>query len=254
MTAVKLYHIELVRDRDIPISPGTMVERAAAVFHDLLDHSPVEQMAVIHVDATGAFVGVEKVGMGTLTTMVVSMGEIFRGALIAAVPTIILGHNHPPGDPTPSPQDWDMTDRTRALGTQLGIHVADHIVVAPHGKHVSMRTMDMEVTQDSVMKEAMRILGDISPQEKSMIMDQLRGLGLHPSNMLPGSPPGLHHDPFGFSHDPMEPDGYKLDHPEYPEHKPFPFINKENDETEQEVRGAFPPGTFIGDSIFGKKN
>jgi DNA repair protein RadC len=232
MTAVKLYHIELVRDRDIPISPGTMVERAAQVFHELLDHSPVEQLAVIHVDANGAFVGVEKVGMGTLTNVIISMGEIFRGALIAAVPSIILGHNHPPGDPTPSTPDWDMTDKARALGTQLGIHVADHIVVAPHGRHVSMRTMDMEATQESVMKDAMRMLGDLSSQEKSLIMDRLRGLN------VPLDPPrGLH----------VDPDGYKY-------HKPFPPINKENDETEQEVRGAFPPGTFIGDSIFGKKN
>jgi len=252
MTAVKLYHIELVRERDIPVGHGTMAERAAEIFHDLLDHSPVEQMAVIHVDAQGAFVGVEKVGMGTLTSMVVSMGEIFRGALIAAVPTIILGHNHPPGDPTPSTQDWDMTDRTRKIGEQLGIHVADHIVVAPYGKHVSMRTMDMQATQDSVMKDAMRMLGDISSEEKSMIMDQLRGMGLMPSEMLPPAlPPGMRSDEPGIFY--TEPDGYKLDHPEYPEHKPFPFINKENDETEQEVRGAFPPGTFIGDTIFGKK-
>lgn len=94
-------------------------------------------MVVIYLDTSLNMVGVEKVGLGTTTMVSVTMSEIFRGAIVASVPFIVLGHNHPSDDPTPSVPDWDLTDKARDIGAQLGIDVLDHIVVTPTGKHVN---------------------------------------------------------------------------------------------------------------------
>jgi DNA repair protein RadC len=179
MDSVKLYHIELVRDRDIEYKSIKLAEQAAEVFHELLDRSPVEQLAVIHLEAGGRMVGVEKVGLGTLTSVSVTMGEIFRGALIAAVPTIILGHNHPTNDLKPSQHDWDLTDKARDLGAQLGVNVGDHIIVTPDGKHTSMRTMDSDpAMNDAYMREIASLMKTLPPREQEFLIKRAASYGM----------------------------------------------------------------------------
>lgn len=185
MKDVPLYHIELVRDRSIPLTKMTRTEQCAEVFHQLLDKSPVEQMAVIHLDASDKLVGVEKVGYGSLTQVQVSMANIFRGALLASVPFIVLGHNHPSDDPTPSHQDWDLTEAAKRLGAELGVHVLDHIVVAQSGSHVSMKSEDFK-QQDQLLGSLMSLVDLMPPDVKREMEGNLRKQGLDP-NSLPRS-------------------------------------------------------------------
>ena len=182
MDSVKLYHIELVRDRDIQLKSMSRFEQAAEVFHELLDRSPVEQLAVIHLDAGANMIGVEKVGMGTMTSVSVTMGEIFRGALIAAATTIVLGHNHTTNNLTPSKDDWNLTDRARDFGEQLGVFVGDHIIVTPDGKHVSMKQLDM-VQRDSYMQDILALLKTLPPSERAYVKHRAQALGLDLSQL-----------------------------------------------------------------------
>jgi DNA repair protein RadC len=199
--SIPLYHLELVRDRSVPFKSLVTTEQAAEVFHELLDRSPVEQMAVIHLDASNKLVGVEKVGLGTTTMVMVSMAEIFRGAIAASVPFIILGHNHPSDDPTPSGPDWNLTDKARVVARDLGIEVVDHIVVAPNGKHVSMKAEDFK-NQDQLLGSLMDMADLLPPAERKMLEDKMRSLGLDPNTLtrgngglppipLPGRGPGI---------------------------------------------------------------
>ena len=135
-----LYHLELVQDRDIAYNGNaSTTEGAAEVFHKLLDKSPIEQMVVLYLANGGKIVGAEKVGMGTVEMVSTLPTELFRGAIVKAVPEIILCHNHPSGEPKPSTPDMQYTMSVVELGAVLGVRVRDHIIVSPNGKHISMR-------------------------------------------------------------------------------------------------------------------
>jgi DNA repair protein RadC len=75
---------------------------------------------------------------GTLTASLVHPREVFAPALREPAAAIVLVHNHPSGDPTPSREDHEVTARLAAAGELLGIPVLDHVVVAEQG-YVSLR-------------------------------------------------------------------------------------------------------------------
>jgi DNA repair protein RadC len=75
------------------------------------------------------------VSQGTLTASLVHPREVFRPAVQEAAAALILVHNHPSGDPSPSPEDRQVTDRLVRAGEVLGVRVLDHIVVAERGYH-----------------------------------------------------------------------------------------------------------------------
>jgi DNA repair protein RadC len=75
----------------------------------------------------------ELVSQGTLTASLVHPREVFRPALRESAAALVLVHNHPSGDPTPSREDREITERLMRAGEILGIPVLDHVVVAERG-------------------------------------------------------------------------------------------------------------------------
>jgi DNA repair protein RadC len=75
----------------------------------------------------------ELVSQGTLTASLVHPREVFRPALRESAAALVLVHNHPSGDPTPSREDREITERLMQAGEILGIPVLDHVVVAERG-------------------------------------------------------------------------------------------------------------------------
>jgi DNA repair protein RadC len=73
------------------------------------------------------------VHIGTLTGVEVHPREVFRGAIVNSAAAIIVAHNHPSGDPSPSRQDIEMTKRLREVAEVLGIPLLDHVVIAANG-------------------------------------------------------------------------------------------------------------------------
>jgi len=80
---------------------------------------------------------VVRITRGTLDASLVHPREVFRPAIMDCAAAILLIHNHPSGDPTPSPQDRQITDRLKTCGETLGIQVIDHIVMGS-GRAVSL--------------------------------------------------------------------------------------------------------------------
>ena len=80
----------------------------------------------------------ETVSMGSLDASIVHPREIFKNSIKRSAASIVLVHNHPSGDPTPSDDDLDITRRLVEAGKLLGIHVLDHVVVG-RASFVSMR-------------------------------------------------------------------------------------------------------------------
>jgi DNA repair protein RadC len=70
-----------------------------------------------------------EVSVGTLNASLVQPREVFGPAVREGAHSILLAHNHPSGDPQPSPEDRELTTRLRECGTLLGIEVLDHVIV-----------------------------------------------------------------------------------------------------------------------------
>lgn len=84
----------------------------------------------IDLDARSRPLGVETVSVGTLSASLVHPREVFKAALIQGAAGIIVCHNHPSGDTTPSAEDKDATNRLRRAGDLLGVPLLDHVVLA----------------------------------------------------------------------------------------------------------------------------
>ncbi|MGI9590449.1 MAG: RadC family protein [Myxococcota bacterium] len=102
-------------------------------FHPRLRHASQERFFVVLLDGRHRVLRHELVSQGTLTASLVHPREVFRTALREAVAALVLVHNHPSGDPTPSREDREVTERLSRAGELLGVPVLDHVVVAEHG-------------------------------------------------------------------------------------------------------------------------
>jgi DNA repair protein RadC len=74
-----------------------------------------------------------------LTASLASCREIFKGAILANAAEILIAHNHPSGNPSPSNEDIRLTKRLVEAGRIIGIEVVDHLIVAANG-HYSFKT------------------------------------------------------------------------------------------------------------------
>ncbi len=88
-----------------------------------------EQFLVCCLDAKNASIGVNIVSIGSLTLSIVHVREVFKPAILLNSAAIIAAHNHPSGDPTPSPEDRTLTTRLREAGELLGIRLLDHLIL-----------------------------------------------------------------------------------------------------------------------------
>ena len=99
-----------------------------------------EQLRVVLLNTKNAIVGSVLVYQGGLNATVVRIADIYREAVRAGVAAIILVHNHPSGDPTPSPEDVRLTKDVAKAGELLGIELLDHVVIGRgRDQHVSLR-------------------------------------------------------------------------------------------------------------------
>ncbi|MCE2463052.1 MAG: DNA repair protein RadC [Dehalococcoidia bacterium] len=97
-----------------------------------------EHLMVVLLDTKNHVTGVSEIYIGNLNSSVVRPAEVFRPAIRDNSRAIIVVHNHPSGDPTPSPEDVSITGQLRESGDLLGIDVLDHIILAGQG-HVSLK-------------------------------------------------------------------------------------------------------------------
>ena len=88
-----------------------------------------EEFHVVCLDTKNQVIACQQVSVGTLDASLVHPREVFRPAVKRAASSVLLVHNHPSGDPTPSPQDLQVTERLEQAGEVMGIDVLDHIIV-----------------------------------------------------------------------------------------------------------------------------
>jgi len=121
----------LYQTKYVPLSvePVNSSSQVAARFGPWLANFTEEVFGVVSLDARNRAVSQEIVSRGTRTFCCVHPREVFRPAILARAVSVLLVHNHPSGDPTPSREDIELTARLRDAGKILGINVLDHIIV-----------------------------------------------------------------------------------------------------------------------------
>ncbi len=91
-----------------------------------------ETLACVHLDAKNRPIGYTTLS-GGLTSCPVAPMDVFRAAVMAGAASIVIAHNHPSGDPTPSAEDIALTERLRRGADCLGMRLLDHVIVAADG-------------------------------------------------------------------------------------------------------------------------
>ena len=112
-------------DRERIQGPGDVFILLGSRLRDL----PQEEFHALLLDTRHRVIRESLVTRGTLDASLVSPREVFRLAVVEGAAAVILVHNHPSGDPSPSPDDWAVTRQIAEAGRTLGIPVLDHVIL-----------------------------------------------------------------------------------------------------------------------------
>jgi DNA repair protein RadC len=102
---------------------------AAAYLLPPFGSRPVEQFGLVLLDTKHRVLRTTVLAIGSLNTTVVQPREVFREAALGGAAAVVVFHNHPSGDPSPSRDDVELTERLAAAGVVMGIDVVDHIIL-----------------------------------------------------------------------------------------------------------------------------
>ena len=118
-------------------------KQVADYYMEELRHLKTEQFRVLFLNNSNIRIADRVISNGTVNTSLVSPREVFEQALRMDAVKIILMHNHPSGDPTPSVNDIEITRKISEAGSVLDIKVLDHIVFGDN-KYISLRELDIK--------------------------------------------------------------------------------------------------------------
>ena len=134
------YGVYVVREPQLPF-PKPAISSPGDV-HGLLQRQLAFQdreiFAIVILDSRHQVLGVNTVSIGSVSASIVHPRECFKPAILMGAASIILAHNHPSGDATPSREDIELTRRLRDAGEILGIEVLDHLIIAD-GQFLSLK-------------------------------------------------------------------------------------------------------------------
>lgn len=134
---VKAVKLKCIAELSMRMSMATASEgerfnssgQVAAFFMEKLRHKETECVVLLCMDSGGRLLREKRLSEGSVRMSLISAREIFLEALDAKAVNIILVHNHPSGDPTPSQTDIMLTNNVREMGNMLMIPLLDHIVI-----------------------------------------------------------------------------------------------------------------------------
>jgi DNA repair protein RadC len=130
-------------------SPGDIADRLILQMGRL----EREELRVVILDTKNHVLRVQTVYQGNVSSSLVRVGELYRDAVRLNAASVILVHNHPSGDPTPSPDDLHLTAEALAAGRLLDIGLLDHLVIG-HDAYVSLRDRGVAFDRPSAIARA----------------------------------------------------------------------------------------------------
>ena len=123
-------------------SPEKVVEFLEQYYEDYFSEDK-EAFSVLLLNTKNKVIGIKTVSVGTLDASIVHPREVFKTAILNSAKSIMIFHNHPSGDTTPSGEDINITKRLVESGNLLGIKVLDHIILGNNGNYLSMLEEDL---------------------------------------------------------------------------------------------------------------
>lgn len=145
IAAVKIAEAAAIRMVRDPVTARPVLANWQALLDYLradMAHHAIERFRVLHLDTKNMLIRDEVMSRGTVDQAAVHVREVIKRALDFGAAAIILVHNHPSGDPSPSRADIDITRAIAAAGKPMGIAVHDHLIVGAQG-HVSLRAQGL---------------------------------------------------------------------------------------------------------------
>jgi len=106
---------------------------AAALLTEEMRYLAKEHFVCLFLNTKNHVIAQETLSIGSLNASIVHPREVFRAAILRGSASIVCAHNHPSGDPTPSPQDVELSRRLVEAGELVGIEVLDHIIIGDKG-------------------------------------------------------------------------------------------------------------------------
>jgi DNA repair protein RadC len=141
LSKIPLYKIEMVREGAITVERkriGSPQDVFNAV-HEFLENVDREYFLTLMLNSKNNVVGANVTSIGTLNSSLVHPREVFKAAILANAAAIICVHTHRSGDPSPSPEDLEITRRLVEAGKILGIEVLDHVIIGDRWESLKER-------------------------------------------------------------------------------------------------------------------
>jgi len=139
--SIQIVSIQMVREKNLMVeynekinSPGT----AVTIVKKFLQDKDREYLIVLSLDTKNKVNALSVVSIGSLNSSIVHPREVFKIAILSNAASIIISHNHPSGDTTPSTEDLNITKRLKECGKILGIDLVDHIIIG-NEKYLSFK-------------------------------------------------------------------------------------------------------------------
>ena len=137
------YRLELVKEESHKYEVETRISCPKDIYEVLtkvcrIQSNAEEVFILITLNTKNIVTGYFEVHRGTINTSLVHPREVFKRALLNNASNIMVAHNHPSGDPNPSKEDIQITERLKEAGNLLGINLLDHIIVG-EDKYISLK-------------------------------------------------------------------------------------------------------------------
>ena len=139
-SGVPLYATRLIREHAFSFPERTQVctpEAVAAVLRAYFESRDREEVVVCFLDTANTLTGLHVASVGGLAASIVEPRQVFKAAVLANAAALIVGHNHPSGNPEPSREDVRVTRQLVEAGKVMGIPLHDHLILTDHG-HTSL--------------------------------------------------------------------------------------------------------------------
>lgn len=141
---IDVVEIRMVKDHSIPYGGQTMSspKAIAELARGFIGEEAREMVVAIYLDVKYKATAIHTVSVGNASSSLVHPREVFKAAILSNASSIILVHNHPSGDPTPSFEDGMITEKIQNAGKIMGIPLADHVIIGDEGAYYSFKEYD----------------------------------------------------------------------------------------------------------------
>lgn len=138
---IDIVSIKICKESSILYSPRKISSPKDSVnlLRQFLENKDREEFIVTCLDSKNQPTCINICSIGTLNASLIHPREVFKTAILSNAASIIVSHNHPSGNPSPSNEDISITKRIKETGELLGIQLLDHIIIGENHKYFSLK-------------------------------------------------------------------------------------------------------------------